>query len=206
MTLQLQQLEDGKLLEPGLAGKLAHECCCGPCVASWGTFAYDSGDYNSDEFVSDGGDKWTKKDIDLGDGELELQIDFDDSANCGGPNSNAQEGTATSTFNLSGTGQLRIHATGNVERQNSGFDWLNVFVDDVEVLAVDSFDEGLGCQMAQRECCNLVNLSAGNHTIRVFSTTGDELYHVGGFWNCKLKLACDQTLDCGGIPPCNSYG
>jgi hypothetical protein len=122
-----------------------------------------------------GGASWS------GDG-WSVRIDFEDSANCGGSNFETQYGFASRRVCLSAPKRLTVHMTGNVERQDFGFDYGETRVNGALVASGGSVGEGLGCAMTIVNADGSIDLPAGDHLIELYSSTNDPLYHVGAYW------------------------
>jgi hypothetical protein len=104
---------------------------------------------------------------------------FEDSANCDGPNGGPQTGYAIChvTFDVPMTVSYRV--AGVTERQNAGYDTSWIKRDGNTVAEITSSEEGLGCEMADRESVFQEVVPAGQHTFEFRGSTNDGLYHVG---------------------------
>jgi hypothetical protein len=120
-----------------------------------------------------------------------LQINFEDSANCGGINSNTQSGTARKTFRTETPVVLSLSIIGLAELQNSGFDRMEVYLNDNLIVDATSRGEGLGCQMGPPTIDfpsgSEISLGSGEYRVLVYFTTGDGLYHTGAFYQIEFN-------------------
>jgi hypothetical protein len=148
--------------------------CVADCTISWST-------------SQTGGASWNTS-------SNSVQINFQDSANCGGSNSSVQSGTAIGT--VCGPANLSFNFLGHVETQNSGFETISVKVDGNEIYAGTSPNNNGGCTMTFVSGTAQISLGAGTHTITVDSSTVDGQYHVGAFWN--VGVTCMPTGGGGG--------
>lgn len=122
-----------------------------------------------------GGATWS------GDG-WSVRISFEDSYVCGGPNANTQSGTASRRVCLNAPKRLTVHMTGNVERQDFGFEYGETRVNGAVIASGGSVGEGLGCAMTTVNADGSIDLPAGEHLIELSASTNDPLYHVGAYW------------------------
>ena len=122
-----------------------------------------------------------------------LQFKVEDSANCGGNNSNTQYGTATANIQVAGSNPitLELEFSGIGEAQSSGYDKIEFILDDEIIGSGEAPGGGLGCTSDSV----LVNpaspqsLDTGPHTLIINFTTSDALYHVDAFYEIRLKLS-----------------
>ena len=122
-----------------------------------------------------------------------LQFKVEDSANCGGNNSNTQNGTATANIQVAGSNPitLELEFSGIGEAQSSGYDKIEFILDDEIIGSGEAPGGGLGCTSDSV----LVNpaspqsLDPGPHTLIINFTTNDALYHVDAFYEIALKLS-----------------
>lgn len=160
--------KNGKLLASS-----GHLCttCCNSCTDPW---TWTNGLLGGTEFS-----EITPQNI---------RFSFQDSANCGGSNSNTQFGWADACAIAPFDGYLRIVATGRVETQNIGFEELKVTINNRQVLYGASFENDGGCDMADALVSADVPVSAGEVVIiQVATTTGDPNFHFGAFWDVAFN-------------------
>jgi hypothetical protein len=71
---------------------------------------------------------------------------------------------------------------GLVETQNAGYEYAAVRVNGQVIAEGGSYEEGGGCTMREATAAGSIDLPAGEHLIELFSSTNDERYHVGAYW------------------------
>lgn len=117
-----------------------------------------------------------------------LKISWEDSADCGGLNSNIQSGTATVTITSSETEPIYVNWRGMAERQDSGFENMSVTIDGNLIGEATSPGGNAGCAMGEIISTNYYNdtdgytLTPGEHTISITTTTKDGRYHVDAYY------------------------
>jgi hypothetical protein len=72
--------------------------------------------------------------------------------------------------------------TGFVETQNGGFEQAEARVNGQVVASGGSYEEGGGCTMRAATASGSIDLSPGEHVIKLSASTIDPLYHVGAYW------------------------
>lgn len=179
--MTLQCTASGELLR--LAdGSLMSECCCGPEVECPNPWEWTYTDYS--------GASWTQYT------ETHLRIDYQDSPECGGANDAVQGGTAETCVIAPIDGFLIIDAIGSVETEDTGYDVLDVVVDDVNVLSLASVGVEGGCAMETRTGQACVPVLAGQVLrILVDSSTIDGRWHKDAYWDVQFSFdsVCEET-------------
>ena len=122
-----------------------------------------------------------------------LQFKVEDSANCGGSNSNAQEGTATANIQVNGSTPiaLDLYFSGIGEAQSAGYDRIIFKLNGNNIGDGQAPGGGLGCT-ADTVLVNNAGpqiLDPGPHTLIIEFTTGDGLYHVDAYYEIELRLS-----------------
>ena len=170
----IKRTAEGKIITKGGKPSCA---CCGLCDITWDTSIY-SGQNN--------GNPWT-----VSNGGSRLRVDLEDSANCGGANSNTQSGTATATIEVVGADvALGLAFSGIAERQDTGYENISFYLDGNLVASATSPGGNLGCEMAAAVVTYHVAppyiLTAGLHTLEVNFSSGDPLYHVSSYYQADF--------------------
>ena len=121
-----------------------------------------------------------------------LQFKVDDSANCGGNNSNTQNGTATANIQVTGSEPitLKLEFSGIGEAESTGYDLIKFELDGVVIGDGHAPGGGLGCasDSVAVNPASPKSLDPGPHTLIIDFTTNDGLYHVDAYYEIKLKL------------------
>ena len=122
-----------------------------------------------------------------------LQFKVEDSANCGGNNSNTQYGTATANIQVAGSNPitLELEFSGIGEAQSTGYDKIEFILDDEIIGSGEAPGGGLGCTSDSVivNPASPQSLNPGPHTLIINFTTNDALYHVDAFYEIRLKLS-----------------
>lgn len=121
-----------------------------------------------------------------------LRVNIEDSLNCGGSNGNVQRFVIRKTINvLSGTGTISATVTGLAETQDTGFEMMFVYVNGSLIYQSTSRDLNGGCAMGSPlvQLNTSAPLNYGDNLISVEFTTGDGLFHVGGFYDVTLNIS-----------------
>ena len=122
-----------------------------------------------------------------------LQFKVEDSANCGGNNSNTQYGTATANIQVAGSNPitLELEFSGIGEAQSTGYDKIEFILDDEIIGSGEAPGGGLGCTSDSVivNPASPQSLDPGPHTLIINFTTNDALYHVDAFYEIELKLS-----------------
>ena len=122
-----------------------------------------------------------------------LQFKVEDSANCGGNNSNTQYGTATANIQVAGSNPitLELEFSGIGEAQSTGYDKIEFILDDEIIGSGEAPGGGLGCTSDSVivNPASPQSLDPGPHTLIINFTTNDALYHVDAFYEIALKLS-----------------
>ena len=121
-----------------------------------------------------------------------LQFKVEDSANCGGNNSNTQNGTATANIQVTGSESiiLELEFSGIGEAQSAGYDLIKFELDGVIIGDGHAPGGGLGCASDSVEVnpASPQSLDPGPHALIINFTTNDGSYHVDAYYEIKLKL------------------
>ena len=121
-----------------------------------------------------------------------LQFKVEDSANCGGNNSNTQNGTATANIQVTGSESiiLELEFSGIGEAQSAGYDLIKFELDGVIIGDGHAPGGGLGCasDSVAVNPASPKSLDPGPHTLIIDFTTNDGQYHVDAYYEIKLKL------------------
>lgn len=121
-----------------------------------------------------------------------LQFKVEDSSNCGGNNSNTQNGTATANIQVTGSEPitLELEFSGIGEAQSAGYDLIKFELDGVVIGDGHAPGGGLGCASDSVEVnpASPKSLDPGPHTLIINFTTNDGQYHVDAYYEIKLKL------------------
>ena len=121
-----------------------------------------------------------------------LQFKVEDSANCGGNNSNTQNGTATANIQVTGSEPitLKLEFSGIGEAESTGYDLIKFELDGVVIGDGHAPGGGLGCasDSVAVNPASPKSLDPGPHTLIIDFTTNDGSYHVDAYYEIKLKL------------------
>ena len=121
-----------------------------------------------------------------------LQFKVEDSANCGGNNSNTQNGTATANIQVTGSESitLELEFSGIGEAESAGYDLIKFELDGVVIGDGHAPGGGLGCasDSVAVNPASPKSLDPGPHTLIIDFTTNDGQYHVDAYYEIKLKL------------------
>lgn len=125
---------------------------------------------------------------------------IEDSLDCGGTNANVQEGTAVATISVGiYTIYMSFSFEGNVEQQDSGFENMSFFLNNVELGNATSRNLDLGCVMGPPLSNVLVSppyvLSPDSENeFRITFTTGDGRWHNDAYYRINLGFFYDSAL------------
>ena len=121
-----------------------------------------------------------------------LQFKVEDSANCGGNNSNTQNGTAIANIQVTGSEPitLELEFSGIGEAESAGYDLIKFELDGVVIGDGHAPGGGLGCasDSVAVNPASPKSLDPGPHTLIIDFTTNDGQYHVDAYYEIKLKL------------------
>ncbi len=121
-----------------------------------------------------------------------LQFKVEDSANCGGNNSNTQNGTAIANIQVTGSEPitLELEFSGIGEAESAGYDLIKFELDGIVIGDGHAPGGGLGCasDSVAVNPASPKSLDPGPHTLIIDFTTNDGLYHVDAYYEIKLKL------------------
>lgn len=119
-----------------------------------------------------------------------LRISWENSLNCGGANNKVQEGTAAVNINVPTAQTIQIIWTGIAELQDSGYENMSLYIDNVLIGKATSAGGLKSCQMGNVISTNYYPsgypLTVGEHTISITATTSDALYHVDSYYDFVL--------------------
>lgn len=122
-----------------------------------------------------------------------LRIDFEDDEFCAGVgNPYTQTGTATGTISVKGTKNLIVTWSGKGERELPGYELMELYIDGNLVGNAHAPGGGFGCEGGVGDVisneADVAVLSPGIHTVYIYTTTDDPLYHVGAYYQFNLEL------------------
>lgn len=117
-----------------------------------------------------------------------IRIDWEDSTNCGGSNSDIQTGDAELTYISPVAQTITVELSARIETQNAGFDGITLFLNGDEVYSHYSTEEGGSCAMEDFSDEISIDLVEGANVFRVEFDSVDPLYHVGGFWDLNFLI------------------
>ena len=121
-----------------------------------------------------------------------LQFKVEDSANCGGNNSDTQNGTAIANIQVTGSEPitLELEFSGIGEAESAGYDLIKFELDGVVIGDGHAPGGGLGCasDSVAVNPASPKSLDPGPHTLIIDFTTNDGQYHVDAYYEIKLKL------------------
>ena len=122
-----------------------------------------------------------------------IRFDIENDARCGGTNSNIQSGSASWTFTLPAAAEITLSMTGVAESQ---YEKMTLRSDGNVVTTVQAQNINNVCQVSTCNMCQVsmpsttLSLAAGEHTLAVYATTIDQLYHN----NCFFEIGFDLGL------------
>lgn len=130
-------------------------------------------------------------------GGLQLRLDFESSSTCPTEvsNSNVQSATATSLLYVDSIETLTVQWNGAGESIAQGFEWMSLYIDDVEVATASSPGGGGGpCNVStviSDPSPPIVStpLDSGEHSITISLTTRDGAYHTGAYYEFFFSLS-----------------
>jgi hypothetical protein len=115
-----------------------------------------------------------------------LRIDWEDSSNCGGNNSNIQETTANVSITASQEEPIYINWRGIAEKHDTGFESVAVLIDGNLIGEATSPGGQQGCEMGEIISTNNYpdgyTLTPGQHNITIIGNTGDGQYHRDAYY------------------------
>ena len=121
-----------------------------------------------------------------------LQFKVEDSANCGGSNSNEQQGKATANIQINGEKPviLEIDFSGIGEAQSAGYDLIEFKLNGSIIGSGQAPGGGQGCVSDSVTVipASAQTLDPGPHSLVIDFTTNDGLYHVDAYYEIELKL------------------
>ena len=121
-----------------------------------------------------------------------LRFKVEDSANCGGNNSNTQTGTATANIQVTGSYPitLDLEFSGKGEAEESDYELIEFILDGVVIGDGHAPGGDKGCSSAPVivNPASPKSLDPGPHTLIIIFTTNDNLFHVNAYYEITLKL------------------
>ena len=121
-----------------------------------------------------------------------LQFKVENSANCGGNNSNTQNGTAIANIQVTGFEPitLELEFSGIGEAESAGYDLIKFELDGVVIGDGHAPGGGLGCasDSVAVNPASPKSLDPGPHTLIINFTTNDGLFHVDAYYEIEAKL------------------
>ncbi|MCS5653914.1 MAG: hypothetical protein NZ825_14855, partial [Candidatus Marinimicrobia bacterium] len=118
-----------------------------------------------------------------------LQFKVEDSANCGGNNSDTQNGTAIANIQVTGFEPitLELEFSGIGEAESAGYDLIKFELDGVVIGDGHAPGGGLGCasDSVAVNPASPKSLDPGPHTLIINFTTNDGSYHVDAYYEIK---------------------
>lgn len=156
-----------------------------PCLCS-GSIA----DWELSETGFEGSDPWT-----VGENNLTLRLDFEDSQDCGGSNPNSQSGTASSIITTTCPLTMKISWYGQGEAEDPGYETLGIVINGVTVVqAATDGSGGAGCgpvpTVPEGGTTNPqeVELPLGESTIDVTMDTIDAAWHQDAYYEITFEF------------------
>ena len=125
-----------------------------------------------------------------------LRFKVEDSADCGGNNSNTQTGTATANIQILGSDPITMHLefSGMGEAQSAGYDLIQFNLNGIVIGDGQAPGGGLGC-VSDSVLVNPADpqeLNPGEHTLIIQFTTNDGAYHVGAYYEIEVILVAPR--------------
>tara|TARA_B100000073_G_scaffold287851_2_gene249816 strand:+ start:1942 stop:2841 length:900 start_codon:yes stop_codon:yes gene_type:complete len=121
-----------------------------------------------------------------------LRFKVEDSADCGGENSNTQTGTATANIQVIGSEPITmdLEFSGLGEAQSAGYDLIQFILNGDIIGDGQAPGGGLGCvsDSVLVNPAGTQQLDPGNHTLVIEFTTNDGAYHVGAYYEIAITL------------------
>ena len=96
-------------------------------------------------------------------------------SNCGGPGGFSAR--KSRLFLVTETTQFTCKVEGETERQDAGYDFATVLIDNVVIAQISSTDENKGCEQLYHVDEKTVTLEPGCHRLTLTSNSNDSLYH-----------------------------
>lgn len=127
-----------------------------------------------------------------------IRFNISDSLNCGGSCPITQTGTATATIDVGNSNvEMFLQFDGMGEAQDSGFENIEFYLDNVLLAKGTSTGGGLGCNNGVSVPITktivvaepyLLNANT-QYEFKIDFTTGDNLFHVNAYYEIKLSFA-----------------
>jgi hypothetical protein len=127
-----------------------------------------------------------------------IRFDVQDSANCGGPNSNIQSGTASAVLTAQARFNMLVSLTGLGETQDSGYENMTLRYNGTNIITATSPGGQQGCAAGGPVLQTILVPGPyfipknSSNTFELSFTTLDNLFHIGCFYQCNLTF---QLLD-----------
>jgi hypothetical protein len=145
------------------------------------------------EFTAENGADWVVQEDD------EIRITFEDSNDpgCDGTNSSIQSGTASKVECFAVPTCIRFAVTGLIEKQNEGFEPIEIRVDGALIYERASLGGDLECTEFESVSESAqVLVEPGTREILVSASTGtDGAYHKGAFWEVGIERLAASFCD-----------
>lgn len=126
--------------------------------------------------------------------DLKIRYDIVNSFNCGGTCSSIQSGSATANIIvLNFNTYLNLDFDGIGELQQSNFDVISFYLDDVLIANAHAAGGNLGCQMGDViKTYNVPSpyllLANTTHKLSIIFSTNDGLYHTNSYYEVNLSF------------------
>ncbi len=130
----------------------------------------------------------------LSNGGNTIRFDVQNSANCGGPNSNVQSGSATASLTAQARFNMTVSLTGLGETQDPGFENMTLQFNGTNIITATSPGGGQGCASGGPVVQTILVPGPyflpknSNNSFQLTFTTRDNLFHVGCFYQCNLTF------------------
>ena len=125
---------------------------------------------------------------------LSLRLDWEDDWNCKNHNRWKQDAHAWVTIVVPRAMIMTVNWSGMGERNNPNSELMRVWVDDVMVCSAHAPGGGLGCLGGMGPVVSdppppqQVTLQPGPHTLRLYTSTVDALFHFGAWYQFDITF------------------
>lgn len=121
-----------------------------------------------------------------------LQFKVEDSENCGGQNSNEQQGSAIANIQINGDTPviLELNFSGIGEAESAGYDLIEFKLNGTVIGSGQAPGGGQGCS-SDSVTVNPAStqiLNPGMHSLIIDFTTNDGLFHIDAYYKIELRL------------------
>lgn len=123
-----------------------------------------------------------------------IRFDVENSADCGGPNGNVQNGTALATLTAQARFNMNVSLTGLGETQDPGYENMTLRFNGTSIITATSPGGGQGCSAGGPVSQTILVPGPyflpkdSNNSFQLTFTTRDNLFHVGCFYQCNLSF------------------